>query len=90
MKPEEKKSTLTFPCEFSFKVIGYANDQFESEVLKIFRQHFPKLGEGAIRLAHSKNEKYRSYTVTVQAISQEQLDAAYTDLSAHPQILFVL
>jgi uncharacterized protein len=90
MMPKEQKSALKFPCEFTFKVIGHANDHFESEVLKIFRQHFPKLGEGAIRLTHSKNEKYRSYTVTVQAISQAQLDATYHDLSKHPQILFVL
>lgn len=90
MMPRESQSVLKFPCEFSFKVIGLANDQFQGEVLKIFHQHFPKLGEGAIRLNHSKNEKYIAFTVTVHAISQEQLDATYLDLSAHPLILFAL
>lgn len=90
MMPKESNTILKFPCEFSFKVIGLANDEFQSEVLKIFRQHFPQLGEGAIRLSHSKNQKYIAFTITVQAVSQEQLDATYLDLSAHPQILFAL
>jgi putative lipoic acid-binding regulatory protein len=87
---KEGTSSLSFPCQFSFKVIGKAAPEFEGEVLRIFRQHFPQLGEGAIRLAHSKKEKYIAYTVTVQAVSQAQLDAAYLDLSQHPLVLFAL
>lgn len=82
--------SLIFPCQYSYKVIGLATDEFEGEVLKIFRQHFPHLGEGAIRLAHSKKEKYIAYTITVDAISQAQLDATYFDLSKHPLVLFAL
>lgn len=87
---KESSSALKFPCEFSFKVIGLANDQFQGEVLKIFRQRFPQLGEGAIRQTYSKNDKYIAFTITVHAVSQEQLDATYLDLSAHPLILFAL
>lgn len=87
---KEEISALTFPCQFSFKVIGKATPEFEGEVLKIFRKHFPQLGEGAIRLSHSKKEKYIAYTVTVQATSQAQLDATYCDLSNHPLVLFAL
>lgn len=85
-----RSTGLTFPCQYSYKVIGLATDEFEAEVLKIFRQHFPHLGEGAIRLAHSKKEKYIAYTVTVEAVSQAQLDATYFDLSKHPLVLFAL
>jgi putative lipoic acid-binding regulatory protein len=83
-------SLLSFPCEFTFKIIGLANKTFEGEVLKIFHEHFPQLGEGAISLKVSKNGKYLALTVAVQAESQSQLDATYQLLSHNPHILFVL
>ncbi|MGE4349113.1 MAG: YbeD family protein [Candidatus Berkiella sp.] len=87
---EGKSIPLSFPCEFIFKIIGESKVEFEGEVFAIIRKHFPLLGEGAIRLNNSKNAKYLSLTVTVQASSQEQLDAAYQDLSHNPLVLFVL
>jgi putative lipoic acid-binding regulatory protein len=81
---------LTFPCQFTLKIIGLANAEFEGEVQEILRQHFPQLGEGAITMNLSKNGKYLAYTVKVLAISQPQLDAAYQDLSASPLVLFAL
>ena len=81
---------LTFPCQFTFKIIGLAEPDFEGEVLKILRQHFPQIGEGAITTKLSKNGKYLAYTATVTVISQPQLDAAYQDLSASVHVLFAL
>ncbi len=87
---EKGSSKLTFPCEFTFKVIGMANDQFESEVLQMFRQHFPQLGEAAISSNPSKNNKYLAFSIIVNATSQAQLDEMYQVLSHHPLVLFVL
>jgi putative lipoic acid-binding regulatory protein len=88
---EKEPSKLTFPCEFTFKVIGPAtNDLFESEVLQIFRHHFPSMGEGAITSKLSKNDKYLALTILVTAASQAQLDNIYQVLSHHPLVLFVL
>ncbi len=81
---------VDFPCDFTLKIVGLADAAFEGEVLKILHQHFPHLGEGAIRLNPSKNGKYLAFTVTVHAISQAQLDAAYCDLSASQHVLFAL
>lgn len=86
----DEQGKLTFPCEFTFKIIGLANHEFEGEVLRIMREHFPQLGENAISLKNSKNGKYLALSVVVQAKSQPQLDAAYTALSNNPLILFVL
>ncbi|HRE31744.1 MAG TPA: DUF493 domain-containing protein [Candidatus Berkiella sp.] len=86
----EKPSKLTFPCDFTFKVIGYANGPFEQEVLQIFQQHFPKLGENAISTNPSKNDKYLSLSIKVVATSQAELDNLYQVLSHHPLVLFVL
>lgn len=85
-----QRGKLTFPCEFTFKIIGKANSEFEVAALEILRHHFPQFGEGAISTNLSKNGKYLAYTATVTVVSQAQLDAAYTDLSAHPLVLFAL
>lgn len=86
----EGDNPLSFPCDFIFKVIGNASPEFESEVVTIIRNHFPKLGEAAIKQSKSKNGNYLSLSITVKAISQAQLDATYIDLTASPHIIFVL
>ncbi|MBS0289242.1 MAG: DUF493 domain-containing protein [Proteobacteria bacterium] len=86
----QQRGKLTFPCEFTLKIVGMANNEFEMAVLKILHHHFPKLGESAISTKLSKNGKYLAYSATVQVVSQAQLDATYLDLSAHPLVLFVL
>lgn len=87
---ERSSTALTFPCDFTFKIIGEADKSFEGAVVEIIRNHFPKIGEGAFKLASSKQGKYLSMSVTVHAVSQAQLDAAYQDLSASPHTIFVL
>jgi putative lipoic acid-binding regulatory protein len=63
---------------------------FEGEVVMITRKHFPQIGEGAFSLRSSKANKYTSMTVKVYAESQAQLDAIYSELSAHEKTIFVL
>jgi putative lipoic acid-binding regulatory protein len=70
--------------------MGLANDEFESLVVVLINKHVPDLGEGAITSTLSKNKKYMSITATIQAKSQEQLDALYRDLTKEPRILMVL
>lgn len=81
---------LTFPCPFTFKVIGRTGAEFEGSVFQIFRKHFPQISEGAIQSKPSKNDNYTALSITVTVSSQEQLDNAYRELSQHPLVLFAL
>lgn len=85
-----QKKLIDFPCLFPLKIIGRADDDFEGIVVGILNHHVPDLGEGAIASKLSKGNKYLSITVTINARSQEQLDALYQELSSHPKILFVI
>src|SRR5690242_15006772 len=85
-----QKKLLTFPCQFPLKIIGLSDDTFEGLVIGILNQHVPDLGEGAIVAKKSKGGKYLSITATINAKSQEQLDALYQALSHDPHILVVL
>lgn len=87
---KNKDSLLKFPCEFTFKIVGKKNLEFEAAIVKIMQQHFPDLSEGAFKLTPSRGDNYLSFSVTVKAVSQAQLDAAYLDLKASRLVLFAL
>lgn len=90
MADSEKPSLLKFPCEFPIKIMGKADLNFQAAALGIVRKHAPSLGEAAIESRYSKENKYISLTVTIQATSQEQLDEIYHELNAHELVLMVL
>lgn len=81
---------LTFPCDFPLKIMGRAAPDFDSLVVEIVLRHVGSVREGAISVRESRGGNYVSVTVTVQAESQDQLDALYRELSGHEQILMVL
>ena len=93
MPKDSKKhidNILEFPCEFPIKVMGPANIEFEGLVVSLIRKHYPQLGEAAITSRYSKDNTYISMTITINATSQEQLDAIYQDLSAEKKVLLAL
>ncbi len=70
--------------------MGKNEQQFEIEALTIIRKHFKDLAETAITSRTSSDNNYLALTITIQAQSQEQLDAAYQELSDSPYVLMVL
>jgi len=87
---QNEDTLLEFPCPFSVKVMGLANDNFHLVVTEIVAQHVEILLEDAVRVKESKGGKYHSVSVTFEATSKAQLDAIYMDLTAHDQVLMSL
>ena len=85
-----RETLLEFPCEFTIKIIGKAEESFEIEVLTLVRKHFPDTLEGALKLNHSRQKNYLAYSVSLQVQDQQTLDALYQDLSDSPLVLFAL
>ena len=83
-------SLLEFPCEFPIKVFGAAIPEFEAAVASIIIKHIPDFDPTRFELRPSKGNRYQAITVTVTAISQQQLDAIYQDLSSHELIIMTL
>ena len=79
-----------FPCAFPVKAFGRNSDDFEALVIAIVRRHAPDLADHAVSRRLSANGKYRSVTATFTAHSRAQLDALYSELSAHEQVLMLL
>ena len=91
MNPQDpEKPLLTFPCEFPMKIMGRREDGFAQLVSEIVMRHAPDFDPGTIEMRSSKQGRYLSLTVTLQAKSREQLDALYKELSGHPMVIMVL
>ncbi|WP_457669689.1 HP0495 family protein [Thiolapillus sp.] len=81
---------MAFPCHFRIKAMGLDEDDFDALVVQIVRRHCPDISEGAVSLKPSKNGKYVSVTVDIEAQSRAHLDAIYDDLTAHDRVLMRL
>jgi uncharacterized protein len=88
--PSRNESLLTFPCVFPMKVMGRREDEFAQTVCDIVRKHAADFHPGTLEMRASKNGRYISLTVTLNARSREQLDALYEELSKHPMVMMVL
>lgn len=83
-------SLLTFPCVFPMKVMGRRADGFAQAVCEIVIRHATDFHAETLEMRSSKNARYLSLTVTINARSREQLDSLYLELSKHPLVMMVL
>jgi len=85
-----EESLLKFPCDFPIKVMGQRQDGFAQTVLEVVLRHAPDFDAAAMEMRPSTKGNYLSLTCTFRAVSREQLDALYRELSAHPLVKVVL
>jgi len=85
-----KEDLLEFPCDWPVKAFGPGTEAFELAVIAIVRRHVPDIGENTVSTRPSRTGKYSTVTVTIHAHSRTQLEAIYTDLRAHPDVVMVL
>ncbi len=81
---------MDFPRIFPIKVMGANQDDFENLVLEIIRKHATVAGEQAAISRLSRNGRFVSLTVHINAETQEQLDNIYRELSSHERVLMML
>lgn len=85
-----EESLLKFPCDFPIKVMGQRQDGFAQAMLEVVLHHAPDFDAAAMEMRPSAKGNYMSLTCTIRAVSREQLDALYSELSAHPLVKVVL
>lgn len=70
--------------------MGVNSDDFESLVLEIIQKHVSISADEMVTSRLSRNGRFLSVTVHINADSQEQLDSIYRELSAHEKVLMML
>ena len=86
----EPTSLLEFPCSFAITVVGHSDPALGTTVLTLIQKHVTAIDSDAIKSRPSKKGKFTALTVTINATSQEQLDAIYQALSDCDAVLMAL
>ena len=86
----ENGSGFEFPCDIPVKVFGRNEESFRAAVLEIAERHFPARESRRISERLSREDRFLSITLTVWVEDRNQIDALYTELTAHEAILMVL
>jgi putative lipoic acid-binding regulatory protein len=81
---------LQFPCDFPIKVMGKARDGFAQVIAEIVLKHAPDFDPASMEMRVSGKGNYMSFTCTIFAVSREQLDDLYRELTGHELVQIVL
>lgn len=87
---QDEVDLFNFPCQFPIKVMGRVDCDLENIVVEIVNRHVPDLAEAAVKMRPSGKGNFVAITVTITAISREQLDNIYRDLTACDAVLMAL
>ena len=87
---QKEESLLRFPCEFPIKVMGERREGFAQEMLACIADLAPDVAPEKVEMRVSREARYISLTILVQAVSKQQLDAIYRRLTGHPWVKVVL
>ena len=86
----ENGSPFDFPCDVPVKVFGRNEPAFRDAVVEIVMARFPDFRVDDMRERLSRADRFLSLTVTVWVEDRSQIDALYTALTSHEDILMVL
>ena len=85
-----ENAELKFPCEFPISIMGLNVPEYEETVTNILKKHVPWVNKNDIQKAFSSNEKYCSIKASFLAVSRDQLDELYKELTANELVKWVL
>jgi putative lipoic acid-binding regulatory protein len=90
MADDKRQTLIEFPCDFPIKVMGARVDGFAQAVLEVVLRHAPDFDAASMEMRPSSKGNYLSVTCTFRAVSQQQVDTIYRELTAHPMVKVVL
>jgi len=81
---------LEFPCRYPVKAMTHARDQALDQVLTVMVENDMRPDRDSVRLRASRNGRYQSITVEVEADSRARLEALYRELRALDIVVMTL
>ncbi len=81
---------LEFPCRFPVKVVGRDEPGFHAALQAILADHVRDQENLSLSERSSREGRFISVTVTLNATSREELDALYRALSASEHVIMAL
>lgn len=87
---DEEPQGFDFPCAYQIKAMGLDDGGFRELVIDIVGNHCQQVDHGSVVCKPSRNGKYLSVSITIEARSRAHLDAIYDELTAHDKVLMRL
>lgn len=87
---DTQESLIEYPCRFPLKIMGAMQDNFAQIIAEIVVRHAPDFDMATMELRPSRNGNYISLTCVINAVSREQLDGLYLEISRHPLVKYML
>lgn len=84
------KTLLEFPCNYPIKMMGRDTPDFHATARALVEKHTGALDDSAFQTSLSRNGRFVSITVTVNAQNQQQLDNIYREVSSNDDVLMAL
>jgi uncharacterized protein len=88
--PEGRESNFVFPTEYPLKVAGKNSTTLETVIVEIVQRHVADFDSTTVTVRESKGGKYLAVSLSFTAHSKTQLDALYSELTQHPEVLWAL
>jgi len=88
-KDDNPQELLEFPCEYQFKVIGAAGDDFRHAVVSTIDSHSP-VGSAGVKCRPSAQGTYQSVSILVTLYNYQQLTRIYADLKQLADVKLLL
>ncbi|SEA66530.1 hypothetical protein SAMN05660420_02784 [Desulfuromusa kysingii] len=79
MKKSNPADLFEFPCQYQFKAMGLAGDDFREAIVAAVAEHVP-VATDAVLCRPSGQGTYQSVSLLVTLHSYEQLTAIYADM----------
>jgi len=81
---------LEFPCRYPVKAMTRASSEALEEVMTAISDHGAESDRDSVTVRTSRNGRYQSITVEIEARSRDQLEAVYAGLQRLEIVLMTL
>ncbi len=80
---------IEFPCDYPVKIMGDASEGFVDFVIEVVQRH-DALFSGKHTLKTSRNGRFHSVTVIIEATGEDQLSALHEELKSSGRVKMVI
>lgn len=81
---------ITFPCDYSLKVVGDAAEDFAACVCQVIHRHAPGFDESLIQVVDSRNGRFQSVRIVIKATGEQQISQLFDALKATGRVHMVV
>lgn len=91
MMADQQPPKIEFPCpDYPIKVLGEASEAYKAKVLEVMQLHAPGFDMDRVTVRDSRNGRFHSVTIYIEATGIEQLQNLFEDLKKLPETRMVL